>query len=68
MTSRPKIVRRLIVASSVLMASAGSFLAAAAATPGPATAAPDLACVWVGQIHTGACVVAPTKDGHPILR
>ena len=62
MTTR-KNLRRLLVAAVVTLAPAASFVAAGMASSPVPSAARDLACVWVGQVNTGVCVVAPTKDG-----
>lgn len=61
--SSTKNLRRLLVAAAVTLAPAASFAAAGMASSPAPSAAKDLACVWVGQLSTGICVVAPTKDG-----
>jgi Flp pilus assembly protein CpaB len=62
-TSR-KHLRRIILAAALTAAPAASFVAAATsgAPAAPTAGGKDLACVWVGQLNTGVCVEAPTKD------
>lgn len=54
-------LRRLLLVAAVTAAPALSLAVAASSSPTPTAQPRDLACVWVGQLNTGVCVVAPTN-------
>lgn len=59
---RNRNLRRLVMVAAVTAAPALSLaVAGVSSSPAPTAHPKDLACVWVGQVNTGVCVVAPTN-------